>query len=90
MALRGSQFFREKRDKSMTADEKLEGLTQKIQESVRESGRYMVTHPAEVSVLHQLGEEGVRRYATDHHWAVVPHLAGEQFEFYVSVPGQTA
>ncbi len=43
---------------------------------------YVVTQPAEVRILGEMSEAGVREFAKSHGWGVIRRLGGRQIEFY--------
>jgi hypothetical protein len=64
----------------------LAALARKIQTVINESGHYMVTLPAELEVLHKLGEPGIHDFARNHGWTTVCHLDHRPIEFFKIVP----
>ena len=60
----------------------LEALAHKIQKAMNESAHYMVTLPAELTALHELGDAGIHEFAQRHGWAAVCHLHGQPIEFF--------
>ena len=64
----------------------LEVFAHKIAVAMNESGGYRVTLPAELELLHKLGEAGVHEFAARHGWGAVWHMDGQPIEFYKVVP----
>jgi len=60
----------------------LHALSRRIQITVAETGRCLVTTPAELAPLKALGDEGLRRFASSHGWTAVPRLGLTQIEFF--------
>ena len=54
-------------------------LAVRIQQAMEEKGCYLLTRPAEMAQFETL--EDAIRFAEEHHWMLVPHLGGEQYEF---------
>ena len=68
----------------------LEALAHKIQIAINESGRCMLTLPAEVAVLNdELGDENaLHDWANRHSWTVVRHIGRDMIEFFRISPEQ--
>ncbi|GEM_PF-5308557 len=62
-----------------------DALVHKIAAAVNETGRCNVTLPAELAVLHQLGDAGIHEFAGRHGWTAIIHLGGEPIEFFKTV-----
>jgi hypothetical protein len=61
-------------------------MERRIEDGIRVQGRYFVASPAEMK---QLGDvESARAFAVWHGWMFVPHLNGEHYEFFETMPGQ--
>jgi hypothetical protein len=60
----------------------LHALARRIQATVNETGRCLVTLPAELEPLKALGLEGLRKFASGHGWTAVPRLGFAQIEFF--------
>ncbi len=63
-------------------DPLLYALARRIQILVNETGRCLITVPAELAPLKALGAENLREYAASHGWTVVPRLGFSQVEFF--------
>jgi hypothetical protein len=63
-------------------DSLLHALARRIRHTVNETGRCLVTLPAELEPLKALGREGLRQFAASHAWTVVPRLGYTQIEFF--------
>jgi hypothetical protein len=57
-------------------------LARRIQILVNETGRCLITAPAELGPLNGLGTDGLREFAAGHGWTAVPRLGGTQIEFF--------
>ena len=67
----------------MAADDPLlHALARRIQLTVNETGRCLITVPVELAPLKALGLEGLREFAASHGWTVVPRLGYAQIEFF--------
>lgn len=64
----------------------LAALAHKIATGINESGKYTVTHPAELEVLHKLNHEQLHAFARQHGWTTVCHLDGQPIDFFKIVP----
>ena len=58
----------------------LESLAKRIEAGIRRQGRYYASAPAELAQLGDLPH--AVDFARQHHWMVVPQLAGEAYEFF--------
>jgi len=68
---------------AMAADDPLlHALARRIQITVTETGRCLVTAPAELTPLKALGLDRLRQFAASHGWNVVPRLGFTQIEFF--------
>jgi hypothetical protein len=65
-----------------TDDLLLHALARRITVTVNETGRCLITAPAELGPLKALGMEGLRGFAASHAWTVVPRLGFTQIEFF--------
>ena len=63
-------------------DPLMHALASRIQVTVNETGRCLLTVPAELEPLKALGVEGLRRFAANHGWTAVPRLGFTQIEFF--------
>ena len=67
----------------MPSDDPLLGaLAQRIQVTVSETGRCLLTLPAELAPLKTLGPDGLGQFAAEHGWTAVPRLGFTQLEFF--------
>ncbi len=62
----------------------LHALARRIQVTVNENGRCLITLPAELAPLKTLGPNGLRRFAAAHDWTAVPRLGFTQIEFFTA------
>jgi hypothetical protein len=62
--------------------EDLPALAAKIAAILSDKSEYLVTQPAELSVLRGMSEADIRNFAASHGWGVVKRLGGRQIEFY--------
>jgi hypothetical protein len=60
----------------------LHALARRIKVTVNETGRCLVTLPAELTPLKALGLDNLRDFAASHGWAAVPRLGFTQIEFF--------
>ena len=60
----------------------LEALAKRIHVAVNETGRCLITSPAELTPLRALGANGLREFAESHGWTAVPRLGFTQIEFF--------
>jgi hypothetical protein len=65
-----------------TDDALLHAMARRIQTLVKETGRCLITSPAELGPLSALGADGLRQFAAGHGWTVVPRLGFSQVEFF--------
>jgi len=66
-------------------------MARRVQVTVNETGRCLVTVPAELAPLKALGLDGLRQFAASHGWTAVPRLGFTQIEFFaVHLPRATA
>lgn len=64
----------------------LGALEKRIEEGIRQQGRYFIAAPAEKA---QLGDpEAALAFANWHGWMFVCHLGGDDYEFFEACPGQ--
>jgi hypothetical protein len=63
-------------------DPLLQALSQRIRVTVHETGRCLITLPAELAPLKSLGIDALRQFAAAHGWTVVPRLGFTQIEFF--------
>ena len=72
-------------------DPLLHAMARRVQITVNETGRCLITAPAELGPLKALGLDGLRRFAASHGWTAVPRLGFAQIEFFaVHLPRATA
>jgi hypothetical protein len=60
----------------------LHALARRIKVTVNETGRCLVTLPAELTPLKALGLDNLRDFAASHGWTAVPRLGFTQIEFF--------
>jgi hypothetical protein len=65
-----------------TDDPLLHALARRTQLTITETGRCLITVPAELAPLKALGPEGLRKFAASHGWTAVPRLGFTQIEFF--------
>jgi hypothetical protein len=65
-----------------TDDPLLHALARRIKIMVNETGRCLITAPAELTPLRALGLDRLREFAASHGWTVVPRLGFTQIEFF--------
>ena len=63
-------------------DSLFHALARRIQITVNETGRCLITVPAELAPLKGLGAAGLRHFAESHGWTAVPRLGFAQIEFF--------
>jgi hypothetical protein len=63
-------------------DPLLHALARRIQVTVNETGRCLITVPAELTPLKALGLDSLRQFAASHGWTAVPRLGFSQIEFF--------
>jgi len=63
-------------------DTLLQALARRIAVTVNETGRCLITVPAELAPLKALGLDGLRQFAARHGWTPVPRLGFSQIEFF--------
>lgn len=63
-------------------DPLLHALARRIQMAVNETGRCLVTVPADLAPLKALGLDRLRQFAARHGWTAVPRLGFAQVEFF--------
>lgn len=63
-------------------DPSLEALAHRIQVTVNETGRCLITMAAELAPLRALGAEALQKFAASHAWTAVPRLGFTQVEFF--------
>lgn len=57
-------------------------LSRRIKSTVNETGRCLITSPAELTPLRALSAETLREFAASNGWTVVPRLGFNQVEFF--------
>jgi len=62
--------------------EHLPALAVKVAKMLSIKSEYVVTQPAELRILGEMSETGVREFAKSHGWRVIRRLGGRQIEFY--------
>jgi len=62
--------------------EHLPALAVKVAKMLSIKSEYVVTQPAELRILGEMSEAGVREFAKSHGWRVIRRLGGRQIEFY--------
>ena len=60
----------------------LHALAQRIKITVHETGRCLMTQPADLAPLQALGTGPLHEFAARHGWTVVPRLGFSQIEFF--------
>ncbi len=60
----------------------LHAMARRIGINVKETGRCLITVPAELEPLKDLGLEKLRDFAAAHGWTAVPRLGWTQIEFF--------
>ncbi len=65
-----------------TDDPLLHALARRIKVMVNETGRCLITAPAELAPLKTLGIESLREFAASNGWTAVPRLGFTQIEFF--------
>ena len=65
-----------------TDDPLLHALARRIEISVNETGRCLITQIAELEPLKALGMDELRGFAASHGWTAVPRLGFTQLEFF--------
>lgn len=65
-----------------TEDPLLHALARRIDITVAETGRCLITAPAELAPLAALGPDALMTFAANHGWTVVPRLGFTQVEFF--------
>jgi len=65
-----------------TDDSLLHAMARRIQATVHETGRCLITAPAELQPLKALGLDGLREFAASHGLTAVPRLGFTQLEFF--------
>jgi hypothetical protein len=63
-------------------DPLLHALARRIKIMVNETGRCLITAPAELAPLKALGLDRLREFAAGHGWTAVPRLGFTQIEFF--------
>ena len=63
-------------------DPLLHALARRIQVTVNETGRCLITAPVELAPLKALGIAGLREFAASNGWTAVPRLGFTQIEFF--------
>jgi hypothetical protein len=63
-------------------DSLLHAMARRIQATVKETGRCLITAPAELSTLEALGADRLREFAALHGLTAVPRLGFSQLEFF--------
>jgi hypothetical protein len=62
----------------------LHALARRIQVTVTETGRCLLTAPSELAPLKALGEQELQVFAAEHGWTAVPRLGFSQLEFFAT------
>ena len=57
-------------------------MARRIQATVKETGRCLITAPSELEPLKALGTDGLRSFAAAHGLTAVPRLGFSQLEFF--------
>jgi hypothetical protein len=74
-----------------TDDLLLNALARRIEVGVNETGRCLITLPAELTPLKALSADSLRAFAASHGWTAVPRLGFTHVEFFaVHLPRATA
>lgn len=60
----------------------LNALARRIAVAVIDTGRCLITLPADLVPLKALGMDGLRTFAAGHGWTAVPRLGFTQLEFF--------
>jgi hypothetical protein len=63
-------------------DPLMHALARRIDITVNESGRCLITQPSELAPLKALGIDALRIFAANHGWTAVPRLGFTQLEFF--------
>jgi hypothetical protein len=63
-------------------DPTLTALARRIQITVVETGRCLLTLPADLAPFKTLAPNGLRQFAASHGWTAVPRLGFTQLEFF--------
>jgi hypothetical protein len=63
-------------------DPALHALARRIKLTVNETGRCLITNPAELPRLKALGPDGLLEFAAANGWTAVPRLGFTQLEFF--------
>jgi len=65
----------------------LHAIARRIQVTVNETGRCLLTLPADINPLKALRPEDLRQFSASHGWTAVPRLGFTQLEFFtVNLP----
>jgi hypothetical protein len=65
----------------------LHALARRIQATIAETGRCLLTLPADLAPFKALRPEDLRQFAASHGWTAVPRLGFAQLEFFtVNLP----
>jgi hypothetical protein len=67
---------------SSRASEDLFAVKTKISSELSRRPEYIVTHPSEVRVLHELTPKELQEFASTHGWCVISRVGGRQYQFY--------
>ena len=65
-----------------TEEPLLHALARRIQVTVNETGRCLLTQPADLVPLKTMSPDGLRDFAAFHGWTAVIRLGGFQIEFF--------
>jgi hypothetical protein len=65
-----------------TEDSLLHAMARRIQATVKETGRCLITAPAELEPLKALNPDALRGFAATHGLTAVPRLGFTQLEFF--------
>ena len=62
----------------------LHALARRIQATVNETGRCLLTAPSELAPMRALNAEDLHKFAAEHGWTAVPRLGFSQLEFFAT------
>jgi hypothetical protein len=65
-------------------DPLLHAIARRIQLTINETGRCLITQAADLATLKALGIKGLRDFSAPHGWTVVPRLGFTQIEFFTA------
>ncbi|HEY5035950.1 MAG TPA: hypothetical protein VII74_02320 [Chthoniobacterales bacterium] len=63
-------------------EERLEPLARVIAQRLAHKPEHFITHPSEMKLFRDLGDEDLREFAHRHGWRVVRRIGGRRVEFY--------